>query len=634
MNSQVDEEFIREALEEANLNVLRIALYQQTQNPELAEMEVEVYSRKGSPLELTVLSKKHHERVKELSFEYLSQTSHEQRLPPTLDEAKALMALFEGEKPSDASAHYAYEDLGFEAFSRKATWQHQPDVKKLKNFSVVIVGAGFSGIVAAIQLKGLGINFRIIERQADFGGTWQLNDYPEARVDISSFLYQFKFVHNYPWKNYFSPREELKEYINHVVEEYGLRSFSTFNTEITEAHWNASTSKWCMLAQCPDGTVEEINCNVVFSASGLFSTPKLPDIDGIEKFSGAMFHTTQWDHEFDYSGKKVALIGTGSTGSQLLRNLALKASDVSVYQRTPNWVMHVPIYRNAVSEKLRWLLDNMPYYVNWYGYSMHTAQVRQQPIQELDPEWQAQGGMVNKKNDQMREQLKHMIDKMAGDHKDLIPKLTPDFAPLSRRIVVDNEWYKSLQRDNVELVTDSIESISETGIVTKDGTEREYDLIVLAAGFQTERYLHPVDYVGRDGVCLNDLWSKDGARAHLTMSLPSYPNFFMFYGPNAAARAGSFHSWLEIFTRYACNVVTEMIERDASTFELRKEVYEDYNNRMDQRAKGMLWEQENGGGGSYYINEHGRSTNTMPWRFDEFYQWTKTPNFDDFTFGS
>jgi len=218
------------------------------------------------------------------------------------------------------------------------------------------------------------------------------------------------------------------------------------------------------------------------------------------------------------------------------------------------------------------------------------------------------------------------------DRPELVDDLTPDFAPLSRRIVVDNDWFASLQRDNVELLTDGIDKITSTGIQTNDGSHRDFDLIVLAAGFQTERYLHPVDYVGRDGTRLNDLWGKDGARAYLTMTIPSYPNFFIFYGPNAAARAGSFHSWLEIFTRYVCTLVTEMIERKASKVELRREVYEDYNARLNEGMKGMLWEHENGGGGSYYINEHGRSTNTMPWRMDEFYGWTKAPDFDDYIF--
>ncbi len=632
MNQPVEESYIREAVELANLNVLRIALYQQTRNPELAAMRVETYSRKNSPLELTVLAREHHERVKELAVEYLSQGGIEPAPPPSLEEAKELMALFEGEPPSQLAAEYAYEDLAFEAFSRRAVWRREPDPETLEAFRVVIVGAGFSAIVAAIQLKGLGIRFRIIERQADFGGTWHLNDYPEARVDISSFLYQYKFVHNYPWKHFFAPRDELKAYVHHVVDEYQLRQHASFRTEVTEAQWDEEASEWVLRARHEDGALEELRCNVVFAASGLFSTPRLPDIEGIGDFKGEMFHTTAWNHGYDYSGKRVALIGTGSTGSQLLRDLALKADRVSVYQRTPNWVMPVPSYRNEVPRKLRWLLDTMPYYVNWYCYSMHTAQMRQQPLQELDPEWQAGGGLINPKNDQMREQLKGMIRHLAGERTDLVDKLTPDFAPLSRRLVVDNEWYASLQRPNVELLTDGIDRITETGIVSNDGTAREFELIVLAAGFHTERYLHPVDYQGRNGIRLNDLWGRDGPRAYLTMTLPGYPNFFIFYGPNAAVRAGSFHSWLEIFSRYACNVVTEMIERGASTFELKREVYEDYNARLDAGAKGMLWEHENGGGGSYYINEFGRSTYTMPWRMEEFYGWTKSPNLDDFRF--
>ena len=629
---RVNETYIREAIGLANLNALRIALYQQTGLEELATMSVEIYRRENSPLELPVLAKQHHARVVELAVEYLMKGDVKKAPIPSFAQARRLMELFENESPNELSAHYAYEDLAFEDFSRQASWTHKPAEKALQNFEVIVVGAGFSAIVAAIQLQSLGINFRIIERQADFGGTWQLNDYPEARVDISSFIYQYKFVRNYPWKHYFAPREELKEYVNHVVKKYDLRRFATFNTTVTDARWNEETSTWQLRTKDAHGNAENIESQVVFAASGLFSTARLPDIKGIESYRGEMFHTTDWNHDYDYTGKRVALIGTGCTGSQLLRDLAGKAADVKVFQRTANWVMPVPNYRNQVPEQLRWLMDNMPYYVNWYCYSMHTAQMRQQPIQELDREWQAQGGVINEKNDKMRDQLARMVQKMVGDRNDLAEKLTPDFAPLSRRLVIDNEFFASLQRDNVELLTNGIREFTPTGIVSADGTEREFDLVVLAAGFQTERYLHPVDYVGRDGRRLNDLWGKDGARAYLTMTLPGYPNFFIFYGPNAAVRAGSFHSWVEIFSRYICNLLTEMIERKATTVELREDVYEDYNARLNDGMQDMLWEHENGGGGSYYINEHGRSTNTMPWRMEQFYGWTRKPDFEEFIF--
>ena len=321
---RAEETYIREAVGLANLNVLRIALYQQTGLEELATMSVEIYRRANSPLELPVLAKQHHARVVELAVEYLMKGDIKKAPAPSFAQAQRLMELFENEPPNELSARYAYEDLAFEDFSRQASWRQKPAAKTLADFEVIIVGAGFSAIVAAIQLQSLGINFRIIERQADFGGTWELNDYPEARVDISSFIYQYKFVRNYPWKHYFAPRNELKDYVNHVVEEYDLRRFATFNTTVTDASWNEETSTWQLRTEDAQGNEENIESRVVFAASGLFSTPRLPDIKGIESFRGEMFHTTDWNHDYDYTGKRVALIGTGCTGSQLLRDLAGK----------------------------------------------------------------------------------------------------------------------------------------------------------------------------------------------------------------------------------------------------------------------------------------------------------------------
>jgi 4-hydroxyacetophenone monooxygenase len=627
-----DEAFIHEALSHANANVLRIALYQQTRDPELAEMKVETYTRDGSPVALPVLTKDAHSTVIEKAVEYLMQPEIKLADPPTYEEAKELMEMFEGESQSEAAAQYGFEDLAFDGFPRYAEWKNKPSQEKLDDFEVTIIGAGFSAIIAAIQLRHLGIKYRIIERQPGFGGTWCLNDYPEARVDISTFLYQFKFERNYPWKHFFAPREELIEYIDCIVDKYDIRSHATFDTKITEAKWDEASKKWVLTTEEADGNTETITSNVVFSASGLFSTAKLPDIPGIDDYEGKMFHTTEWDHSYDYSGKRVALIGTGSTGSQLAPAIAEAAGSFTIYQRTPNWVTPIPNYRGKVPPGKRWLLDNMPGYANWFGYSHHTGQCRMQPMHVLDREWQAKGGLINEKNDMVREGLIRMIRKKMGDRTDLAEKLIPDFAPMSRRLVVDNGWYDCVLRDNVELVTNGIETFTPKGIIDNEGVVREYDLVILAAGFQVERYLWPVKYVGRDGAQLEDLWEKDGARAHLTMTMPGYPNFFMFYGPNAGARAGSFHSWMENVSRYMCEVVINMLERDAQSVEVKREVYEDYNNSLDKKMETVLWEEERGGGGSYYVNQFGRSGVQMPWMLDEFYAMIRSADPDEFNY--
>jgi 4-hydroxyacetophenone monooxygenase len=334
-----------------------------------------------------------------------------------------------------------------------------------------------------------------------------------------------------------------------------------------------------------------------------------------------MFHTTAWDHSFDYSGKCVALIGTGSTGLQLARGVAEKASHLTVFQRTASWVTPVKGYRSKISPGKRWLLDNMPGYNSWFVYLNYYAELQMQDFQDVDPDWVAKGGRVSEKNAIFAEALKKLIRQKVGDRDDLYEKLVPSVVPMARRLVIDNDWYETVLRDNVTLETGGIEEITEKGIRTKDGVEHEYDLIVLSAGFDVSRYLLPADYTGVDGITLNDLWDKDGARAFKGMALPGFPNFFMMYGPNGQARIGSFHSWAENFSRYIAGLLAYALEEEGEAIVVSRKAYDEYNAAMDEAMKGLLWETETGNG--YYVNKHGRSGVNMPWSVHEFYSMIK-----------
>ncbi len=626
----VDEKLLREALDECNLNCLRMSLYQQTADPDLRKMKIVPHNRRGTPFLNYLVDSSHHDELKEKAFRYLSSGDLEPAPAPDRNAALELMDMFQGGHNLDPSASgYGYEELAFEEFPREAKWKGEIPKDRLKNFKVTVIGSGFSGIMAAIQLDRLGIECRVLERQSGIGGTWELNDYPEARVDITTFLYQYKFVKKYPWKSYFATRDELKEYVDYVVDEYGIRDKIELSTKLLSAHWDNATKEWVLEIEGPDGSTETHLSNVVITACGLFSTPHLPDIPGIRDYKGKMFHTTAWDHDYDYTGKRIALIGTGSTGSQMAPDLARRGERLTIYQRTPNWVTPIRGYHDTVSPGVRWLLDNMPYYANWFAYNAHVAQLQNQAFHPIDPEWQAKGGHINEKNDQLRSGLTAYIRNKVGDRDDLFEKLVPDYAPLARRLVVDNGWYDTLLKDNVELETGGIQKFTEDGIISNDGVERKFDLIVLGAGFKVSQYLWPVEYVGRDGATLEDLWEKDGARAHLTMTMPGFPNFFMLYGPNAGTRSGSFHSWIEILVRYVGNVITEMVAQGASQVELKREAYCAYNDELDEEMSKMLWESEKGGGG-YYVNEFGRSGVNMPWTLADFYARVKEPNIDDF----
>ncbi len=631
MNEQVaiqDAEFIQQALELADINALRVALYHQTGDESLAAMQVSNELQEGNPFQFTRLAKAHHPEVKEKALAYLLEKPASRAMPDKAEAAR-LMNIFCGRELGQAEIGYAWGDLAFEGFTRGAGWREQPPQEVLDPIDITIVGAGFGGILAAIQLKRLGLDFRIIEKRDGVGGTWWMNDYPEARVDIISFLYQYKFELGYPWKHYYPTQGELLEYMDFILDKHGLRDKITLDTEVVEARWVEEDARWHLTAEHADGTRSEFKSNFFISASGQFLKPNLPDIEGIDGYRGRVFHSTAWDHDYDFTGKRVAVIGTGSTGVQMVRGLAAKAAAVTIYQRSPNWISRMPKYREPIEAPMRWLIDNMPGYLSWHIFAQHIAQGRMDGMNEVDEEWVAKGGLFNERNDQLRELMKKYIHRSVGGDEDLYGKLVPDYAPLARRPVVDNDFYKSLTEDHVDLVAAGVERFTETGVVASDGSQRDFDLVVLAAGFEVEAFLWPVEYTGRDGAKLGDLWDYDGPRAYVTSLLPGFPNFVMMYGPNSGLVAGSFHSWIEIFSNFFCQIIARTIETGASSFEVTREAYDEFNKELDERAKTWVFQVENTGGG-YYKNDRGRSAVRLPWRTPEFYEKVAEPDFDHF----
>lgn len=629
-NTHPDTDFIKAALDKASMNALRIALYHETSDESLATITVKTNASRGGALTSYSIEKADFPLIKEKALAYLT-AQVVPKAPPTKDEAAKLMALFTGHTPTQSEINFGYEDLGFEQFPRNALWQTPPSAQTLDDYDVTIIGSGFSGIAAAIQLSRLGIPYRILERHPDIGGTWFVNDYPEARVDVSTFLYQYKFEAKYPWRSFYADRDELLEYINFIVDKYDIRQHITCNADLKSAKWDNETNLWHMSIAGENGEMQTLSSRFLISAAGLFRTPKIPKIKGIETFAGEMFHTTEWDHGCDLSDKNVAVIGTGSTGSQLVCHVAERAKQLSIYQRTANWVTPVKGYKDTVSPEKRWLLNTMPGYANWYGYASYIAELPAQELQILDPDYIAKGGHVNSKNTALQAALTEFIRYKVGDDEALFKKLIPTHPPLARRLVIDNEWYDTLLKDNVELVTDGIDAITPTGIQGTDGTYRAADVIVLSAGFEVSEFLWPVDYHGKDGATLEGLWAKDGARAYKGMTLPGFPNFFMFYGPNAQARAGSFHSWVEILARYIGEVMVATIEGEYKTVEVKSDMFERYNHDLRKALKNILWETQ--GKGGYYLNKQGHSHINMPWTLNEFYDMVRSADREHYDFG-
>jgi 4-hydroxyacetophenone monooxygenase len=626
--SNVDEVLIAAALEHSDLNAVRLALYQITGDSALAKMRVERQPVWGGVFNMIGLAPEHHSEVKKRATTLLLDPPANFPPPHQIETATRLMEMFCGEKLTENELRFGTEELAFDDFPREVKWSRPPTAAVLDGFHVTIVGSGISGIVIAIMLARLGIPYTIIEREAGIGGTWLINSYPDCRVDIPAHLYQFKFEKNYPWSEYYPSRGETLKYLQHIAVKFGIMPHVKFRSEVTAATWNEQSAKWHVKIKRQDGVEQEITSNVIFNASGQFAKPNFPDIEGIKTFKGAMFHTTSWDHSFDCSGKRVALIGNGATGTQLMPSIAKIARRLTVFQRTPQWIISVDNYRAKIPQEIQYLFDNLPYYWNWFCYSTFVRTYEMQKLTVYDREWQAQGGIISERNDKLREVLiKYIREKVHGDETQF-RKLLPPFPPLARRMLVDNGWYDALARENVDLVCDGIARFTSNGIVTTDGVERSVDLVILGAGFQVSKYMWPIEYVGRDGMRPSDVWKRDGARAYLSMMMPYYPNFFMFYGPNAQPRAGGFHSWAETWARYAIRIVVHMLESGASSFEVRQAAYDDYNRRLDKEAEINL--RGPASVGSYYLNEFGRAGVNVPWLAEDWHAMLAEPNFEHF----
>ena len=628
-NSTFDMSQVDSILEHARPNILRMALYQSTKDPELKEMQLSKVPLRGGAFFGYELSEDDARKVRAKARDYLMSGDARDNSLPADDELREMMHLLTGEEVTDELFDFGREELALADFSRKADWTgEKPSIPD--GFEVAVIGAGASGVVAGVQLEQLGIPYEVYERQSEAGGTWQLNHYPEARVDTSSFLYQFKFVKNYPWPEYFAPQAEVKKYIEYVAREYGVDKNIRFDTELKRAVFNEKTNLWDIELHHREGTVTKKSVNAIISGAGQFSTPRFPDIEGLADFAGAKLHTTAWDDSFDPKGKRIAVIGNGSTGVQLMPGLASSAEFVYQFQRTPQWVSPMEQYRERISQEVRWLFDNMPFYWNWYCYYSQVTTDAMQNAQEYDRDWQANGGTISEANDGLKQALTTYIHEKLATRPDLVAKVTPDYAPLARRLIVDNGWYDALLRDNVALVTDGIARFTENGIETTAGEFCEIDAVVFAAGFDVSKYLWPTEYVGREGSTMESMWAEDGPRAYLGLTVPGFPNLFIFYGPNAQPRSGAFLSWVEIWSRYAVQGIIHVLEQGIHAIDVREDVFRNYNRELDAHNDILIWDKEAPADKNYYVNRFGRQNVHWTFRNAEYFKKVAALNPSDF----
>ncbi len=509
---------------------------------------------------------------------------------------------------------------------RGLVWRDRPTDAALKAFHVVVIGAGMSGMCAAIRLQQAGIPFTIIEKNSTVSGTWFENSYPGCGVDTPNHFYSYSFEPNHDWSHFYAKRDELWQYFEGVADKHDLRRRTHFGTEVTACTFDVATQSWTVTARRADGSEYDLQANAIMSAVGILNRPKLPDIAGRESFAGTALHTAQWDKAFDWRGKRIAMIGTGASGHQVGPTIAPDVAELTIFQRSPHWVVPNPNYFGEVADGKKWALANIPYYGRWYRFQLfwgfadglHSAL-------KVDPKWENPSRSINQKNDRHRIFMERHIRNELGADSPLLAKVIPDYPPYGKRILIDNDWYKMLKRPNVTLVTEKIAEITPQGVVTADGTLTEVDAIIYATGFQASKMLWPMTIKGRHGINLHEVWKPDDATAYLGTLVPEFPNYFILLGPNTGlAHGGNAIFMVECQVRYIMNCLREVIESGKHSIDVRAPVHDAFVEEVDRLHDGLVWTHK--GLTNWYRNPAGRVFAVLPYRLVDY--WRMTSAFD------
>lgn len=555
--------------------------------------------------------------------------------PPNNDTILEMMSYAVGTEVPDAYVPMMLEELALDGKdARDLGWDDTVSDRDKQAFSVLVIGAGMSGLLAAIRLEDAGIPYTVIEKNDAVGGTWLENKYPGCRVDVGNHFYCYSFEPNHDWSEYFSQQAELQEYFERCGTRYGVRDKIRFGTEVISARFDEENSTWEVRLRSRDGGEEVLRVNVLISAVGQLNRPKIPAIEGLETFSGPAFHSAEFDPDIDLAGKRVAVVGTGASALQMVPELAKTAAQLYVFQRSPGWMLPNAKYHTQVCDEVKWLMKHVPFYARWNRFLIFwPGSDGLWPSLKVDPDWPHPERSVNAMNEAMRVGFIQYMETQVGDDAELLAKVTPSYPPFGKRILQDNgSWLQALTRDNVELVSDAVARMTENAVVAEDGTEYPVDVVIFATGFHANKFLWPMEIVGRDGIKLNEKWGDDPA-AYLGITVPSFPNLFCLYGPGTnLAHAGSiiFHSECQV--RYIMGCIKAMLETKASSMECKQDVHDEYNQRLDECVAQMVWSHP--GMDSWYKNSKGRVTILSPWLLVDYWGWTKEPKLADFDFTS
>jgi len=473
---------------------------------------------------------------------------------------------------------------------------------------VAIVGAGFGGLGLAIQLKRHGYDdFVVLERTGDVGGTWNTNTYPGAQCDIPSNLYSWSFALNPGWTRAYPLRDEIHDYIRRCVDHFDVGDKIELETELTDATWNGDG--WSI--ETSQGPLE---ARVLVAAPGLLSEPSIPDLPGLDDFEGATFHTANWDHEQDLTGRDVAVVGTGATAIQVVPRIQEQVRKLTVFQRTPPWVIFS--LDREVSKLARRIYPHVPPLQRAARTAMWAS---------LEP---LALGLTRYPRLLKGHELasKIMLKRQVRD-PELRERLTPDYPFGCKRMLISNQWYPALDAPNVEVVTEGVEEIREGSLVASDGSEHAADTIVFATGFSPTDPPIARQIRGREGATLSDVW-QGSPQSYLSTTVAGFPNLFLLYGPNSNLGHNSIVYMLESQMNYVMGALKAMRECGHRALEVRSEVQDAYNEEMQSRLARSVW--DSGGCGSWYLDANGRDSTMWPGFTFEFRKRTRVFDLDSY----
>ena len=495
------------------------------------------------------------------------------------------------------------------------------------DYPVAVIGAGMSGILAAHRLKQAGVDCVVLEKNPDVGGTWLENTYPGCRVDVFNHVYSYAGEQRPDWPQYHSSQPVLLDYFQDCARRWGIRDRMRFGTGVDAMSWDEHARCWTL--QLDSG--ESVTAGAVVSAVGQLNRPLMPDIEGIGSFAGEKFHSSSWRHDIDWDGLRVAVIGTGASALQFIPHLATDAAHVTVFQRTPPWLIPRPVYHEPLAEGLLELFRLIPGYAHWFRLRLFWC-THEGTVGALrrDPAWDGPlDQAVSRRNEETRRLLTLYLRSQFGDRPDLLEKVVPDYPVGSKRVVLDNGiWASTLKRPNVELVSDGIERVEPAGVRGADGRLHRADVIVFGTGFRASEFLMPMRVAGRGGADLHETWNGD-ARAYNGVCVPGFPNLFCLYGPNTNIVVnGSIIYFAECATHYVVECLRLLASQGAAAMDCRSDAYDRYAARMDEHNSQMAWGISPVN--SWYKSPSGRIAQNWPLPLIDYWRQTRAPSPVDF----